>query len=115
MRNGSRVTVYEHRAWNGFLLPAALPGARRLTANLGESARDVLSSVPDTCDVFVFHINLTLSARVPFGRDTLIDELTARGVTVWNAGILDISKRAVQRSCARAGVGSVVAPADGDP
>jgi hypothetical protein len=115
MRNGDRLMVYEYRAWDGYLIQAILPGAHRITATLGESSNNVLSRMPDACDVFMFHVDLTLSARVPFGRDALVNELRTRGITVWNAGILDISKRAVQRACVRAGVASVAAPVDGDP
>ncbi|MDA0644986.1 hypothetical protein [Nonomuraea ferruginea] len=115
MRSFDQVAVYEHRAWKGFLLPAVLPGARRITAGLGEGFQDVLSRIPAGCRLFVFHINLTLSARVPFDREKLVGELRARGVTVRNAGITDISKRAVQRACARAGVATATAPRQGDP
>ncbi|WP_433364829.1 hypothetical protein [Streptosporangium sp. CA-115845] len=115
MRSFDQVAVYEHSAWKGSLLPAILPGAHRISVSLGERFQDVLSRIPAMCRVFVFHVNLTLSARVPFDREKLVDELRTRGVTVRNAGISDISKRAVQRACARAGVSSAIAPRDGDP
>jgi hypothetical protein len=115
MRNCSQVAVYAHSFWSGSLLHAMLPGAQCVTACLGEDSQDVLARLPDACRVFVFHVNLTLSARVPLDRDKLVEELRARDIVVRNATVCDISKRAVQRECERAGIASLTALVDGDP
>jgi hypothetical protein len=109
------VVVYEHDAWSGYLIPAIVPGANRIGVRLGECSKDVLSRLPACCRLFVFHINLTFSARVPFGRESLVAELQARDIAVCNAGLVDISKRRVQQICARVGLASIAARPDGDP
>src|SRR6266536_4334411 len=115
MRNCGDVAVYAHSFWTGSLLHGILPRAHCVTVCLGEDSPDVLARLPVTCRAFVFHVNLTLSARVPLDRDRLVQELRARDIVVRNAMVCDISKRAVQRDCARAGAASIVAPPDGDP
>ncbi|MFG1610295.1 hypothetical protein [Actinoplanes sp. NPDC049265] len=115
MGNGIHSAIYGHRAWSGFLLPMILSEARWITVEIGESARDVLSRLPENCADFFFHVNLTYSARIPLGRRELVVELRSRGITVWNAEMHDMSKRTVQEICARAGVPPVSAPVHGDP
>ena len=115
MQNGDRVAVYDHSAWHGFLLQAILLQAHRIEVCLGESSEEVLARLPASCRTFVFHINLTLSARLPFERHKLVGQLQARGIVVRNAHVTDISKRAVHRICERAGVASAATRLDGDP
>lgn len=115
MHNGDRVAVYDHGAWQGFLLHAILPDAHVIEAGLGESSEEVLQRLPPGCRTFAFHLNLTLSSRLPVDRHTLVDQLGVRGINVRNAAVTDISKHAVQRICERAGVASAVALRDGDP
>lgn len=107
------VTLYEHRAWFEFLLPACLPGARRLKVELGETASDVLARLDPACSTFVFHVNLTQTARVPLDREALVEELRARGIAVRNARLTDISKRWIHDLCSRARVPAPVATRDG--
>jgi hypothetical protein len=115
MQNGDRVAVYDHSAWHGFLLQAILPQAHRVEVSLGESSADVVARLPAGCRVFVFHINLTLSVRLPVERHKLVGQLQSRDITVRNARVTDISKPAVHRICQRAGVASARARLDGDP
>jgi hypothetical protein len=115
MRNCKQVAVYEHRAWSGYLLPAILPGAHRITVCIGEGSEDVLWRLPTSCNLFVFHINLTLSARVPFDRNRLVNDLQERDIIVLNAQVSDISKRAIQGICAGLGLASATAQLEGDP
>lgn len=115
MRTCEQVSVYEYNAWNGYLLHAILPGAHRVAVRLGESAEDVLSRLPASCQIFVFHIDLTLSAKVPLDRNKLVNELQARDIIVRNARAFDISKRALQRVCANEGAASVAVQLDGEP
>ncbi|HET7503421.1 MAG TPA: hypothetical protein VFK02_20510 [Kofleriaceae bacterium] len=109
------VTLYEHRGWFKYLLPACVPGAARLKVRFGETAEDVLARLDPGCSTFVFHINLTLSARVPLDREALIGGLQARGIATCNAQLTDISKRTLHAVCARAGVASPRAGREGDP
>jgi hypothetical protein len=109
------VAVYEYSAWNGYLLQAMVPGAHRITACIGECSERLLQRIPDSCRVFVFHINLTLTRRVPTDRESLVRKLHARGIATRNAWLSDISKRKVQEFCTRAGAASVAVTAKGDP
>jgi hypothetical protein len=115
VRDYEEVIVYEHGAWRGYLIPAIVPGANRITVRLGEASEDVLTRLPAGCRLFVFHINLTFSARVPVDRNSLVAELQARDIAVCNARLVDISKRTIQRMCARGGLASTAARPDGDP
>jgi hypothetical protein len=65
--------------------------------------------------MFVFHVNLTRTSRVPLDRPALVEALRARGITVRNAQLTDISKRWVHELCARAAAPAPVATRDGDP
>lgn len=109
------VTVYVYRSWYRYLLPACLPGAVPLRARFGETAEEVLARLDPACSMFVFHINLTLSARVPLDRAVLVERLRARGIAVCNAELTDISKHRVYEICARAGAAVPRAAREGDP
>jgi hypothetical protein len=109
------VTLYVYRSWYRYLLPACLPGAVPLRARFGETAEDVLARLDPACSMFVFHINLTQSSRVPLDRTVLVEGLRARGIAVRNAQLTDISKRRLHEICARIGAASPRASRDGDP
>src|SRR3954447_12659623 len=94
------LAVYEWRAWDGFLVSALWPRAVRLPAVLGENADEVNSRVPAGVSQFMFHVNLTNTSDVPFDRRALIEFLDARGVSVMNGALVDVSKRRVQRASA---------------
>lgn len=115
MTSAGQLAIYEYMAWKGYLLPALAPGALRVTARLEQSSGDVLGQIPSSCRSFAFHINLTFAQRLPGDRLQLLDALRARGVHVWNADAVDISKRSLQAACARLGLPTVRAERAGDP
>ncbi|HET8796442.1 MAG TPA: hypothetical protein VFO89_02065, partial [Thermoanaerobaculia bacterium] len=65
-------------------------------------------------DVFL-HIDLTDQRRMPAQRETLVRDLRARGATVWNAALPDLSKPAVQRWNRRLGLPDTTAARRGSP
>lgn len=111
----SRIYAYEWRSWRNFLLPTIAPAAIPIRARLGESWQEVLAQVPDDCGCFIFHVNLTDTARVPFDRADLCQALEARGVKLFNARATSIAKRTIQQICRRIGLPSATAARDGDP
>jgi hypothetical protein len=112
---GSEVTVYEYGAWKEFLLPACIPDARPITAKLDDVAEDILAKITADCRMFVFHLNLTISAGLPLHRRALVERLRQRDIVVLNEAMEDISKRRVQAIAALAGAPSTTATAPGDP
>jgi hypothetical protein len=110
-----RLWVYEYKAWSGYLVSAIAPYAARVEATLDDDSGRILASVTSEPAVFIFHINLTHSHRMPHDRQNLIAGLDARNILLRNSTCTDISKRAVQRYCVEAGLGSVTASREGDP
>jgi len=109
------LVVYEWEAWHGFLLPRAFPESIRLTAHPNEEAKDVLARLPADASAFAFHLNVTFAKGFPRHRFDLVRGLTQRGIVPLNAGVLDISKRAIQTKCAELGLPVAAAHRDGDP
>lgn len=109
------VVIYEWHTWDGFVLLNMLPHATRVTAQIGETAADVLDRTGIERGWFAFHTTLTDSRRLPLDRPRLCEELRARGIKVINGAATDISKRRVQQTCIDLGLNSVLASRDGDP
>lgn len=107
--------IYEWQAWDGFLLTTLYPAALKVSARIGESADDVLGRLPPDASLFCFHIDLTHSGAVPLGRPALVEGLRARGVSVLNGALTDISKRRVQSACRACGLPTTEATREGDP
>jgi hypothetical protein len=108
------MVIYELNAWANYLLPIIVPDATRISAIVGESADEVVSRMPAGPATFAFQINLTHSGKCPLDRAKLVDRLIASGVGTINAGVIDISKRAVHRACVKAGLPNASAPRDGN-
>jgi hypothetical protein len=115
MHHARGIVVYEHKAWLGYLVSAILPEATAITAEIGEHATDVLSRLPGRSDVFLFHLDLTMTARLPLDRADLLARLRERSISVRNAQVVDISKRSLQVLCLAAGLNSMAATVEGDP
>ncbi|MFF2542559.1 hypothetical protein ACFVUY_08340 [Kitasatospora sp. NPDC058063] len=122
MSNGLRgrsVLVYDCSSWSGYLLQRLLPRATRIPAWRGQSSAEVLSAVTvartGMRTVVVFHVDLTFADEVPVGRRALTEELGRRGLTLVNHQVIDISKRSLQRSCAKLGLPTTAARRYGPP
>ena len=63
----------------------------------------------------LFQVNLSYPERVPCARESVAEQLRARGYAVWNARICDITKRNVQRWNRALGLPGCEAERDGDP
>lgn len=107
--------VYEWEAWNSFLIRAIWPNAWRLRADPDDAIQDVLRRLPAQTRRFMFHLNVSRSARFPKQRQGLVEALANRGISVLNAQVVDITKRHLQKACRSCGVPSVSAPRQGDP
>lgn len=106
--------VYQWGRQTGYLFWMTSPESFLIPATIGESHTDVLSQVPPAVRVFAFHIDLTHTERVPLGRKALCDSLRAAGVLVLNEHVTNISKHAVQRACAAAGLKTTKARRNGN-
>jgi hypothetical protein len=109
------IAIYEWHAWNGYLLPTLLPSAIGVSARIGETSVEVERRTPADTTCFAFHLDLTHTSAMPTDRRALVDRLHARGITVINGLLTDISKRHVQSCSAASGFPMIIAEADGDP
>jgi hypothetical protein len=109
-----RLVAYRWGDWEGAMLPAVDRRIAPLPALIGESAADVLRRLPERTQRFVFHLDLTATDRLPLDRSALVSSLRAAGVAVLNGGLVDISKRALQRALSRCGLPTVGASSEGD-
>ncbi len=112
---GPEISVYEYGAWKEFLLPACIPDAGRIAAKLGDIGDDVLAQISADCRMFVFHLNVTITAGLPLNRRALIEKLHQRDIVVLNDAMEDISKRRVQAIAGFAGAHPTTASRLGDP
>ncbi len=109
------LVVYEWSAWNDFLIRTIRPDARRLRADPGDRLDGILDRLPEQTRQFLFHLNVSRSARFPRHRARLVTALAERGVRVLNAAVVDTTKRHVQAICQLGGLPSASAPHTGDP
>jgi hypothetical protein len=93
--------IYEWQDSDGYLLSAVLPDAVRIRAEIGEDAAAVRRRLPSSLGCFAFHIDLTDSSCIPFGRPILNEYLRTSGVTILNAHLVNISKSHIQLCCKR--------------
>jgi hypothetical protein len=94
-----KLAIYEHRAWDGFLLPCMFPEALRISAEVGDSGADLLARLPDDLNMLAFHLPLTATAHFPLMREQFCVNLARRRVRVINELMTDISKRTLQGLC----------------
>jgi len=106
--------LYDRRLGSSsYLTDFVLPGATRITCRIGERARRILNRVPSETTHFLFHIDLTRLDRVPRDRELLCGELRSRDIVVLNSAVTDLSKRAIQDTCERAGLPTTHASSTG--
>ncbi len=93
------LVVYDWLTLPGFLIFAVAEGPLVINAAVADTASNLLDRVPDETDLFLFHLNCTLTHRFPAGRAPLIEGLEARGIRVLNRNATDISKKHLQARC----------------
>jgi hypothetical protein len=111
---GRDLAVYEWKAWDGFFVKILFPKATHIPATLDDSAADVLGRVPADCRLFLSHIDLSRTDRLPPDREALLAGLEARGIRVLNRALGDIRKSSLRRLLAGAGLSSAAACEEGD-
>lgn len=111
----ARVAVYDHSSWRGYLLQRLLPSSIRLHALPDDSPEDIIARIPTSVSTFIFHIDLTCAEHLPAQREVLGIRLRDRGIDVMNQGVVDISKRRLQQSCALIGIPTTTAVPHGAP
>jgi hypothetical protein len=108
------MVIVEWHAWDGFLVSATWPDARRVSVDPGQSLPDLSDEIASG-DVVLFQINLTKWAHFIPALPEATSCLRARGLLVVNAAATDTSKRALGRARARLGLLDASAGAHGDP
>jgi hypothetical protein len=106
--------AYQWLTSSQFLLPALFPHSVAIDAAPFDDPDRIMQQVGDA-GWFHFHLNCTRTTHFPQRRAELLERVHARGLRTINADATDISKRAVQRACARAGLNTVAASRSGDP
>jgi hypothetical protein len=97
-----------------FLLPALFPQSIAIEASPFDEPATIVRAVGSS-GYFHFHLNCTRTSQFPHQREELLRRVRACGLITINAEATDISKRAVQRACAAAGLNVVTAIRMGDP
>jgi len=96
METTERVVIYNFQTNRGFLLRCILPEAVIIEAIIGESADAVCRQLPADVTHFIFHLDVSMSARMPEDRDHLLDCLRDSGIRVLNGNITNITKQYLQ-------------------
>ena len=109
------LAVYDYSPWQRYLASWLFPAARRIPAVLPDQAGRALETLAAGTAAFLFHVDLTHAGGAPVDRDALVGALRARGVTVLNERVVDVSKRALHSACRAAGIAGVAAERDGPP
>jgi hypothetical protein len=107
--------VYAFASPPGFLCHELFPSAHLLHASPVDTTERVLARLPDGTRRFLFHVNLTMTARFPRDRARLVVALVRRGIEPLNHRVVDVSKRGLQSVLARLGLPTTAAQQRGDP
>jgi hypothetical protein len=105
--------VYVWPTTKGYYAEKVVPRRLDIRARPSDSAELVSARLPAGVRSFLFHIDMTDSARFPSDRSRLVEELRARSVRVLNAQVTDISKRAVHAVAQRLGLPCTLASHEG--
>ncbi len=108
--------VCDWNAWERYLVQVLTEGSEPLLLNASEDADTLLARVQRhaaPADMVLFNVNLSFPERLPRDRASVVTALEARGFTVWNGRIQDITKRAVHEMNRRLGLPCTLAPREG--
>src|SRR5688572_9318403 len=108
------IAVYDFSAWNGSLAATICNQPLLLSANVQDFSSDVLARLPKNTRYFLFHVDLSLSARFPRDRTKLIQFLRVGGVKTFNGALVDIRKRKLRTVLQRAKLPTASAPRSGN-
>jgi hypothetical protein len=107
--------VYMWPTTKGYYAEKVVPRHLEVRARPSDSAEVACARLPAGIRRFLFHIDMTNSARFPSDRECLLRQLQARSVRVFNAQVTDISKRTVHALTQRIGLPCALALREGDP
>jgi hypothetical protein len=107
--------LYAFASPSRFLCHELFPRAHVLHASPVDTAERILARIPERARRFLFHVNLTLTARFPRDRARLVAALERRGIEPLNHRVVDVSKRALQATLVRLGLATTQAARRGDP
>lgn len=105
--------VYNFKAWDGYLIESLFPNAQPVDAEPGESAKEVLAKLPSDVTHFAFHLCVSRKDRFPLSRNSLVQELDSRGVSVLNGCVVNTTKRHIHAACQKAGLPYLAASRNG--
>jgi hypothetical protein len=110
------IVACEWNAWSAYLIHWMLGDRARLTLSATEPPIQLLPRILEyEPELVVLQVNLSYPERLPVRRAELVQALAQQGIPVWNGGIRDITKRAVQQLNATLGLPSCAASRDGAP
>jgi hypothetical protein len=89
--------VYEWKSWEGFLLPNIVSQHQRIKARVRDTPEKILRQLSDRVEVFLFHIDLSVTDRFPYQRAELLAGLNKRRLVILNASLTDITKGNLRR------------------
>jgi hypothetical protein len=113
--NDPSFVIYEWLTSPAYLIRALVRDATVLTGAVDDDAGQILDQLAASTSCFAFHLNCTMTQRFPYSRDELVRGLLDRRVLPLNGGATDISKRAIQETCAELGLPTTRATRKGPP
>ncbi|MFC1760901.1 hypothetical protein ACFL6U_02345 [Planctomycetota bacterium] len=111
---GSAFVIYRWWCGGKYLAYELAPKATIIDASIYDTVEQVHASLPSGVRTFLFHLNITLTARFPKGREELVGRLKSLAVRILNENVTDISKNGIQKTCQEIGLPSTLAQHDGD-
>ena len=115
METAERVVIYNFQTNRGFLLRCILPEAIIIEAIIGESSDALCRRLPADMTHFIFHLDTSMTARMPEDRDKLLDYLRGSGVRILNGSITNITKQYLQSRLNDFGLRTAISTEGGDP
>lgn len=100
------VVAYDWSDWEGCLLPAILPEARRLCARPDDDPAPIVSSLPPDCAALAFHLDWADGAAFQTLRTQLRAACSERGMLALNAHAAEFTQPGLQAAGAFLGLAS---------
>ncbi|MCP3979044.1 MAG: hypothetical protein GY716_06885 [bacterium] len=102
--------------WQESVAARLYPSASPIILTMPTDATTLADLVEASCSTtVVLHFNVSDSRAIIRDRARFLDDVAARGGVVFNADVIDVRKRALQRWLEAEGMPTVVAPLDGPP
>ena len=102
-----KIAIYQLSKCNAYLITKMFPASNVIIAEPRDHAWRVLRLIPPTIKHFFFHLDITVSSRIPLDRFRLLHALDSRRIMTWNAHPINIGKRFLQTLLLKHGLNSV--------